>query len=215
MSDSFGIATTKKFGVLCPATLIAQAPSTPKKLHETSPSVASRPHKTPKPVTPDFTLSTPEMDRIDNLVFDNGVKEEVAKSSEEAPDDMVVDPWSVEGNVDYDKLIKIFGSQKIDEELINRIERVTGKRAHHFLRRGIFFSHRDLHQMLDLYEKGQKFYLYTGRGPSSEALHLGHCVPFLFTKWLQDTFDCPLVIQLTDDEKYLFKQDYKLEECHR
>jgi tryptophanyl-tRNA synthetase len=69
--------------------------------------------------------------------------------------------------------------------------------------------------MLDLYEKGTKFYLYTGRGPSSEALHLGHLIPFQFTKWLQNVFDCPLVIQLTDDEKFLFKADLKLEECHR
>jgi tryptophanyl-tRNA synthetase len=83
------------------------------------------------------------------------------------------------------------------------------------LRRGIFFSHRDLNQILDLYEQGKKFYLYTGRGPSSEALHLGHLIPFQFTKWLQDTFDCPLVIQLTDDEKFLFKQELKLEECNR
>ena len=47
------------------------------------------------------------------------------------------------------------------------------------------------------------------------ALHLGHTIPFHFTKWLQDVFDCPLVIQLTDDEKFLFKSDLKLEECHR
>jgi len=36
-------------------------------------------------------------------------------------------------------------------------------------------------------------YLYTGRGPSSEALHLGHLIPFHFTKYLQDVFQCPLV----------------------
>ena len=30
---------------------------------------------------------------------------------------------------------------------------------------------------------------------------LGHTTPFLFTKWLQDVFDVPLVIMLTDDEK--------------
>ena len=121
-----------------------------------------------------------------------------------------------------------------------RIERVTGKKPHRFLRRGIFFSHRELDKILDLYEQGKKFYLYTGRGPSSEgktffhikfldfirklfkisafiflALHLGHTIPFHFTKWLQDVFECPLVIQLTDDEKFLFKSDLKLEECHR
>ena len=40
-------------------------------------------------------------------------------------------------------------------------------------------------------------YLYTGRGPSSEALHLGHLVPFMFTKYLQDAFKCPLVVQVS------------------
>ena len=33
-------------------------------------------------------------------------------------------------------------------------------------------------------------------------------------RWLQDVFDIPLVIQLTDDEKYLWK-DLSLEDCHR
>ena len=72
--------------------------------------------------------------------------------------------------------------------------------------------------ILDAYEKGEPFYLYTGRyvislrtlfmnsGPSSGSLHLGHLIPFFFTKWLQETFNCPLVIQLTDDEKYLWKK---------
>jgi tryptophanyl-tRNA synthetase len=55
----------------------------------------------------------------------------------------------------------------------------------------------------------------TGRGPSSEALHMGHLIPFMFTKYLQDVFDVPLVIQLTDDEKYFFKENLELEECHR
>jgi tryptophanyl-tRNA synthetase len=34
---------------------------------------------------------------------------------------------------------------------------------------------------------------------------MGHLVPFLFTKWMQDAFNVPLVIQLTDDEKFLWK----------
>lgn len=72
----------------------------------------------------------------------------------------------------------------------------------------------DLEIVLDLYESGQKFYLYTGRGPSSEALHMGHLIPFQFTQWLQEAFDVPLVIELTDDEKYLWK-DLSLDECYR
>ena len=118
-----------------------------------------------------------------------------------------VDPWSVDADkgVDYDKLIEQFGSQKIDQKLLDRMERLTGKKPHPWLRRGIFFSHRDLKQILDNYENGKMFYLYTGRGPSSEAMHMGHLIPFMFTKWLQDTFDVPLVIQITDDEKFYWK----------
>lgn len=131
-------------------------------------------------------------------------------------DDDVVDPWNVssksEKGFDYDKLIKKFGSSKIDDELIARFEKVTGQKAHHLLRRGIFFSHRDMHTILNLKEAGKPFYLYTGRGPSSESLHIGHMIPFMFTKWLQDVFDVPLIIQLTDDEKALWK-DIKVEEA--
>jgi len=121
----------------------------------------------------------------------------------------IVNPWNVSSSsqegVDYDKLIKRFGSSKIDADLLARWEKVTGKPPHHLLRRGVFFSHRDLHGILDLVEQGKPFYLYTGRGPSSEAMHIGHIIPFIFTKWLQDLFDVPLVMQLTDDEKFLWK----------
>lgn len=112
----------------------------------------------------------------------------------------VVNPIDVvagKDGIDYNKLVQEFGTQLIDQELIARIERVTGKKAHRFLRRGLFFSHRDMNQLLDAYENGEPFYLYTGRGPSSDALHMGHLIPFLFTKWLQETFNVPLVIQMT------------------
>ncbi|KDO21572.1 hypothetical protein SPRG_13383 [Saprolegnia parasitica CBS 223.65] len=119
-----------------------------------------------------------------------------------------VTPWDVEaeGGVDYDKLIDTFGTSQLTQDLVARIEKLTGVRAHRYLRRGYFFSHRELHEILDHYEKGNKFYLYTGRGPSSGSLHMGHLIPFTFTAWLQKVFDVPLVIQLTDDEKYLFKE---------
>ncbi len=31
----------------------------------------------------------------------------------------------------------------------------------------------------------------------------------------QEAFNVPLVIQITDDEKFLFKADLTLDECHR
>ena len=118
--------------------------------------------------------------------------------------EFVVTPWEVKGNVDYDKLIKDFGTEKIDEKLLERIKKHTGE-LHHFLRRNIFFSHRDMNWILDEYEKGNKFYLYTGRGPSGKT-HMGHLIPWMFTKWLQDKFDVDLWFQMTDDEKFLFKE---------
>lgn len=57
------------------------------------------------------------------------------------------------------------------------------QQPHRFLRRKIFFSHRSMHELLNDYEKGQPFYLYTGRGPSSDSMHLGHLIPFIFTKY--------------------------------
>ncbi|CEG11960.1 Tryptophan--tRNA ligase (fragment) [groundwater metagenome] len=68
-----------------------------------------------------------------------------------------VTPWTVKGNVDYDALTEKFGTQKIDENLLERIKKHTGE-LHHFLRRKIFFSHRDLNFLLDEYEKGNKFF---------------------------------------------------------
>jgi tryptophanyl-tRNA synthetase len=118
----------------------------------------------------------------------------------------IVTPWVVEGDIDYMKLIKQFGTELIDTELMKKFERVTGHKLHPWIRRGIFFSHRALNQLLDAYENGEPVFLYTGRGPTSDSMHLGHLIPFMFTKWLQDVFKCPLVIQMADDEKYYFKK---------
>lgn len=166
---------------------------------------------------------------------------ESTNTENNANKEMVVTAFEVSGDIDYSKLIEKFGSKPITPHLLNRLENVTVKRGtvdklHRFLRREIFFSHRDLERICELLEdwygisppaedgdetnvtpmnvtatkpdKPCPFYLYTGRGPSSQAMHLGHLVPFLFTAWLQKAFQCPLVIQMTDDEKFLFKGTY-------
>lgn len=113
-------------------------------------------------------------------------------------------PWLVSGKIDYMKFVEKFGTQLIDDKLKERFERVIGKKLHPWIRRGLFFSHRELDKFLDAYERGEPIFLYSGRGPTSD-LHLGHLIPFIMTKWLQDVFDCPVVIQIADDEKYYFK----------
>ena len=125
-------------------------------------------------------------------------------------DEFVVTPWNVEGDIDYEKLTKQFGTQKISPEILSKIKQITGE-DHFMLRRGIFFSHRDLNIILENFEKGKKFFLYTGRGPSGNT-HIGHLVPWVFAKWLQDKFNVNIYFQLTDDEKFYTKADLTLED---
>ncbi|MCS4541874.1 MAG: tryptophan--tRNA ligase [Euryarchaeota archaeon] len=122
----------------------------------------------------------------------------------------VVTPWEVSGEIDYEKLIEEFGVEPITDKLLKRIKKHT-KELHMFLRRKFFFSHRDFNHVLDSYERGQKFVLYTGRGPSGHT-HLGHIIPWIFTKHLQDVFDAKLYFQMTDDEKFLIKPELTLEQ---
>ncbi|MEM7826018.1 MAG: tryptophan--tRNA ligase [Candidatus Aenigmatarchaeota archaeon] len=125
----------------------------------------------------------------------------------------VVTPWEVRGNIDYQKLIEQFGISPIDEALLERIKKHT-KELHHFLRRKIFFAHRDMNWILDEYEKGNEFFLYTGRAPSG-PVHMGHLVPWLFTKWLQDKFNAELWFQFPDEEKTFFHEELTLEDTKK
>lgn len=53
---------------------------------------------------------------------------------------------------------------------------------------------------------------------ASKHRHLKKCsiyfVLYKYFRWLQETFDVPLVVQLTDDEKFLWK-DLTIEETNR
>ncbi|MDT7901274.1 MAG: tryptophan--tRNA ligase [Acidianus sp.] len=124
-----------------------------------------------------------------------------------------VTPWEVKGKVDYDKLIVQFGTQKITPELKERMKKITGD-LHVMLRRDVFFSHRDLDLVLKDYEEGKGFFLYTGRAPSL-GMHIGHLVPFIFTKWLQEKFKANLYIEITDDEKFMRNPELTLEQTRQ
>jgi len=123
-------------------------------------------------------------------------------------EDFKVTPWEVTGDIDYGLLQERFGTTSIDDALLERLEGYG--EIHPMLRRGIFYSHRDVNLLLDEFDKGNKFVLYTGRGPSGNT-HLGHIMPWVFNKWIQDVFDVEMLFQMTDDEKFLFK-DLTLEQ---
>lgn len=126
--------------------------------------------------------------------------------------DFKVTPWEVSDSVDYDRIVSQFGVERISDDLRKRIEKLTGKNF--MLDRNIFFAHRDLKWLLDEYDKGNKFFLYTGRSPSG-PIHLGHLLTWEFTKFLQDAFDAELWFQFPDEEKFLFKKDLTLEDTKK
>jgi tryptophanyl-tRNA synthetase len=118
---------------------------------------------------------------------------------------MKVTPWEVSGEIDYDKLRTEFGIGRIDDDMRYRIKKMCGE-LHPMLARRFFYSQRDLKLILDDYESKKGFFLYTGRKPS-KGMHIGHLVPLIFTKWLQDKFDTNLYIEITDDEGFLHKKE--------
>lgn len=114
-------------------------------------------------------------------------------------------PWEVSGSIDYDKLIKDFGVVKIGEKIRKSLSHV-----HPLLKREIYFAERDVERWISEARKGHRVSVLTGRGPS-EKMHLGHLVPFLVAKSLQDTFDCEVYIPISDDEKFFVKTNLSYE----
>jgi len=120
-----------------------------------------------------------------------------------------VTPWKVEGEINYEKFVKEFGTSPISEKIKKKIEK-----CHPLLRRGIYFSHRDFDKWLEAHEKGKRVSVITGRGPS-EKMHLGHLVPFLVAKSLQEEFNCEVFIPISDDEKFYVKENLSFEDAIR
>src|SRR5918912_752885 len=147
---------------------------------------------------------------IKNNIDDN---DKSPGNSDYENDSTKVTPWEVEGRVDYGRLIEEFGTQPISAEILEQFERVTGE-VHPMLNLHYFFSHRDLDFILRKVENREKIYLYTGRGPSG-MVHMGHLMPWIFTKYLQDKFGSKLLFQITDDEKFLYSQDRTREDIKR
>jgi len=116
-----------------------------------------------------------------------------------------VTPWDVSGRIDYQKLIELFGVSEITDELLKKLP------DHFMLRRKIFYAHRDLDKIIESKEAKERFYLYTGRGPSG-GIHIGHLIPWILNQHLQKEWGAELYFQLTDDEKFLFNNGLTLED---
>ncbi len=127
-------------------------------------------------------------------------------------EDFEVTPWKASGDINYEKLIKKFGVSPITDSMKQLIKDVFGEIPLE-VRRGIFFSHRDLDKVLKDFKEGRKPYLYTGRGPSG-PMHIGHALPLIFTRKLQEKFDTFVLLQFTSDEKFLYNPELGPEQVY-
>ncbi len=80
----------------------------------------------------------------------------------------IVDPWSVSGDVDYEKIIKKFGVTPLR---INDLPSVFQEEI--LFRRGTVFAHRDFSRIVSAIKNKKSFVMMTGLMPSGK-FHLGH-----------------------------------------
>jgi tryptophanyl-tRNA synthetase len=111
----------------------------------------------------------------------------------------IVTPYSVEGEIDYEKLLARFGADALTDDQIERFP------DHPLLRRRVFYAGRDVDSYLDAAGKGTHHSIVTGIGPSG-PMHLGHALVFYFARRLQEETGAYVYIPLSDDEKYWIKE---------
>ena len=109
-----------------------------------------------------------------------------------------VTPDEVAGEVDYGKPLDRFGADALTDDHLNRFPQPS----HPLLRRGSYYAGRDVDRLLDTIEGDERCSIVTGVGPSG-PLHIGHAVTFYFAKWLQAATGAVVYVPLSDDEKYL------------
>ena len=78
----------------------------------------------------------------------------------------VFNPWEVEGDVDYSKLVKEFGI-----EPIKNLPDVFQENV--LFRRGVVFAHRDIQRILEAAKAKKPFVMMTGLMPTGK-FHIGH-----------------------------------------
>ncbi|MFQ6020718.1 MAG: tryptophan--tRNA ligase [Candidatus Aenigmatarchaeota archaeon] len=102
-----------------------------------------------------------------------------------------------EKEIDYEKLIKEFGTKPI-----SGIKNLPDLKA---FRKGIVFSHRDFDKYLDAIKKKKKVSILTGFNASG-SIHLGHKRTFDVVIDLQKKYKIPVYIPISDDESYVFRK---------
>ena len=107
--------------------------------------------------------------------------------------DMIINPWEVKGDVDYDKLVKEFGVEALKElpDLFNK---------EIIYRRKVAFAHRDIQRILLAIKDRKKFVMMTGLMPTGK-FHLGHMLVVKQMIFFQK-FGAKIYIAVADLEAY-------------
>lgn len=79
-----------------------------------------------------------------------------------------ITPWEVEGEVDYEKLVKEFGVSQL-KELPKEFEKEL------IFRRKVVFAHRDIQRILEAKKNKSPFVMMTGLMPTGR-FHIGHAL---------------------------------------
>eukprot|EP00727_Mastigamoeba_balamuthi_P003181 m51a1_g12860 putative tryptophan--trna cytoplasmic-like isoform x1 (439) ;mRNA; f:694-2288 len=132
----------------------------------------------------------------------------------EEDDNSELRPWNAVGRVDYARLAQVVASEALTEDIVAKISAAAGGRAaHHWLRRGVVASQRGLEEVIEHRRSGKQVYVFTGCGPATEAMHFGQLLPLLFAK--SEAFGCHVVVQISDDEKFLASPELSQADVHR
>jgi len=108
-----------------------------------------------------------------------------------------VDPFDVgEEKIDYNKLIKDFGTESISK-VKNLPKGISA------FEKDLVFSHRDFDKFMDAVKKGKKVAILTGANASG-SLHFGHKLTFDSVIEMQKKYKIPVYIPISDDESYVF-----------
>ncbi len=110
---------------------------------------------------------------------------------------MMVTPWEISGNLDYDRLIKEFGIKpigKLPEIFLKNI----------LFRRKVVFAHRDFEKILDCIRNKKPFVMMTGLMPSGK-FHFGHMILAMQMVFYQK-LGAKIYIAVADLEAYNSRQ---------
>lgn len=100
------------------------------------------------------------------------------KKAVSAEQKVTIDPWGKTLVEDYSRLIKDFGMQAFDIEIMPNPSMQ--------MKRGLIFGGQDLNIIAEAIKKKKRFYCLTGIMPSSEKIHLGTEAVIQQVKYYQD-----------------------------